>query len=189
MAQPIVFVAAAGDERGRIAEDAFNAVAARMGLPWRACVRDSVQGDARLVVCLSEAEQRISGVVYWQTPQGPLAKAFLEREVMTLIAKLFGGGEAVEVAPSVPSPPPKPAAKPTATVGRETKGRRGKGVTIVSDLALGEEPLRQLAATLKQRCGTGGTVEDGRILIQGDLRERIVGELEKLGYRVKRSGG
>ena len=47
----------------------------------------------------------------------------------------------------------------------------------------------ELAATLKQRCGTGGTVKDGRIEIQGDQRERIVAELEKLGYLVKRVGG
>jgi mannose-6-phosphate isomerase-like protein (cupin superfamily) len=49
--------------------------------------------------------------------------------------------------------------------------------------------LRELATTLKQRCGTGGTVKDGRIEIQGDQRERIVAELEKLGYQVKRVGG
>jgi predicted translation initiation factor SUI1 len=47
----------------------------------------------------------------------------------------------------------------------------------------------QLAALLKQRCGTGGTVKDGRIEIQGDQRERIVAELEKLGYKLKRVGG
>jgi predicted translation initiation factor SUI1 len=49
--------------------------------------------------------------------------------------------------------------------------------------------LRELAALLKQRCGTGGTVKDGRIEIQGDQRERIVAELERLGYKVKRVGG
>ena len=74
-------------------------------------------------------------------------------------------------------------------VGRETKGRRGKGVTIVSDLPLGEPEILALAARLKERCGTGGTVKDGRIEIQGDQRDRVAGELEALGYRVKRSGG
>ena len=74
-------------------------------------------------------------------------------------------------------------------VGRETAGRHGKGVTTVFDTPLSDESLRELAAKLKQRCGTGGTVKDRRIEIQGDQRERIVAELEKLGYKVKRAGG
>jgi translation initiation factor 1 len=74
-------------------------------------------------------------------------------------------------------------------VGRETKGRRGKGVTTISDLCLGETRLLELAAKLKQQLGTGGAVKDGRIEIQGDHRDRIVAELEGLGYRVKRAGG
>jgi len=74
-------------------------------------------------------------------------------------------------------------------VGRETKGRRGKGVTIISDLPLDENGLTELAAKLKTRLGTGGTVKDGRIEIQGDHRDRIVDELEGLGYLVKRAGG
>ena len=53
---------------------------------------------------------------------------------------------------------------------------------------LDENGLKQLAAALKQRCGTGGTVKDRRIEIQGDERERSVVELEKLGYKVKRVG-
>ena len=84
----------------------------------------------------------------------------------------------------------EPARKPvTLKVGRETAGRRGKGVTTVFDLPLDDDGVRELAALLKQRCGTGGTVKDGRIEIQGDQRERIVAELEKLGYKVKRVGG
>jgi translation initiation factor 1 len=68
-------------------------------------------------------------------------------------------------------------------------GKIGKGVTTVFDVPLDERGLRELAGTLKQRCGTGGTVKDWRIEIQGDQRERIVAELEKLGYKVKRVGG
>jgi predicted translation initiation factor SUI1 len=69
------------------------------------------------------------------------------------------------------------------------KGRRGKGVTTVSDLPLDEAGLLELAATLKQWCGTGGTVREGRIEIQGDQRDRLAAVLESLGYRVKRVGG
>jgi predicted translation initiation factor SUI1 len=74
-------------------------------------------------------------------------------------------------------------------VGRETKGRRGKGLTIVSDLPLNESDVTELATKLKTRLGTGGTVKEGRIEIQGDHRDRIVQELEGLGYQVKRAGG
>jgi predicted translation initiation factor SUI1 len=77
----------------------------------------------------------------------------------------------------------------TAKVGRETAGRRGKGVTTVFGLSLPESGLLALATELKQRLGTGGTVKDGRIEIQGDNRDRVVAELVKLGYQVKRAGG
>ena len=73
--------------------------------------------------------------------------------------------------------------------GPRDEGQRGKGVTTISDLPLDEGGLAELAAKLKQRLGTGGTVKDGRIEIQGDHRDRIVADLEGLGYRVKRAGG
>ena len=77
----------------------------------------------------------------------------------------------------------------TVKVSRETAGRRGKGVTVISDLPLTGDQLKELATKLKNSCGTGGTAKDGRIEIQGDLRDRIAAELEKLGYKVKRAGG
>jgi translation initiation factor 1 len=82
------------------------------------------------------------------------------------------------------------AAKPGAVrVGREVKGRAGKGVTTVTGLALSAADIDALATRLKKRCGSGGTVRDGVIEIQGDHRETIVGELVKLGWPAKRSGG
>ena len=87
------------------------------------------------------------------------------------------------------SEPPAPNKSTVVRVGRETKGRRGKGVTIISDLPLDENGVTELATKLKTRLGTGGTVKDGRIEIQGDHRDRIVQELEALGYQVKRAGG
>jgi len=74
-------------------------------------------------------------------------------------------------------------------VSRETKGRKGKGVTLISGLPLDEAGLAALAKDLKQRCGTGGTVRDGVIEIQGDHRDRLVLELQGRGHRVKRAGG
>jgi translation initiation factor 1 len=74
-------------------------------------------------------------------------------------------------------------------VARETKGRKGKGVTVITGLPLNEIELKFLAKDLKQKCGTGGTAKNGVIEIQGDMRDKLVTELESLGYRVKRVGG
>jgi translation initiation factor 1 len=74
-------------------------------------------------------------------------------------------------------------------VGRETKGRKGSGVTLITGVPLDDDGLRQLARELKQRCGTGGTVKAGIIEIQGDHRDTLVGELKTRGYTVKRAGG
>ena len=76
-----------------------------------------------------------------------------------------------------------------ARVSRSTKGRGGKGVTLVTGLPLEEDELVKLAKHLKQRCGAGGTVKDGVIEIQGDHRDPIMSELKRLGYRVKQAGG
>jgi translation initiation factor 1 len=74
-------------------------------------------------------------------------------------------------------------------VGRETKGRKGKGVTVITGVPLAGDALDGLATRLKKRCGSGGTVHEGVIEIQGDHRDAVVAELAKLGYAVKRSGG
>ncbi|MEN6367823.1 MAG: stress response translation initiation inhibitor YciH [Thermoguttaceae bacterium] len=85
-----------------------------------------------------------------------------------------------------PEPPDKTR---VVKVGRETKGRSGKGVTVISDLPLDENGLTEIATKLKTRLGTGGTVKDGKIEIQGDQRDRICQELEGMGYRAKKAGG
>ena len=72
---------------------------------------------------------------------------------------------------------------------RETKGRGGKAVSIVTGLPLASSELKALAKALKQRCGVGGAVKGGEIEIQGDQRQILQAELEKLGYTVKISGG
>jgi len=76
----------------------------------------------------------------------------------------------------------------TVRVGRSTKGRKGKGVTTVEGLGLDVNALKKLAKELKQKCGTGGTVKNGVIEIQGEQRDLIVSELIKKGYIVKKSG-
>lgn len=72
---------------------------------------------------------------------------------------------------------------------RETKGRKGAGVTVVTGLALSDAALVKMAKELKKKCGVGGAVKDGRIELQGDQRERLKAELEAAGYTVKLAGG
>jgi translation initiation factor 1 len=72
---------------------------------------------------------------------------------------------------------------------RESKGRGGKSVTVVTGIPLAESALKSLAKELKKKCGVGGSVKDGNIEIQGDQRSLLQPELEKRGYRVKLSGG
>jgi translation initiation factor 1 len=74
-------------------------------------------------------------------------------------------------------------------VGRETQGRAGKGVTTVTGLPLPPAEIEALARKLKKRCGSGGTVREGVIEIQGDHRDAIVAELVKSGWPAKKSGG
>jgi translation initiation factor 1 len=74
-------------------------------------------------------------------------------------------------------------------VGRETKGRKGAGVTVITGIPTHPEGLKQIAKELKQKCGTGGTVKNGVIEIQGDQRDLLVAELTARGYTAKRVGG
>jgi translation initiation factor 1 len=74
-------------------------------------------------------------------------------------------------------------------VGRETQGRGGKAVTVISGLALGSAELAQLASDLKKRCGCGGTVSNTRIEIQGEHRDVLIAELARRGFIAKRAGG
>src|ERR1700682_6152973 len=82
------------------------------------------------------------------------------------------------------------AAKPAAVrVGREIKGRAGKGVTTVTGLPMSPSDIHSLATRLKKRCGSGGTVREGVIEIQCDHRDVIVAELSRRGWPAKKSGG
>jgi protein-tyrosine phosphatase len=161
---------------------------------------------AHWIVALKEAEhlpllqERFPAwaemIEFWQVDDAPEVLALIEREVMDLAARLIGGGRKRVAPPPETAGEPVVAKKeipkksaPVVRLGRETKGRRGKGVTTVSDVPLDEAGLLEMATNLKDRCGTGGTVKDGVIEIQGDQRDRLAAVLEGMGFRVKRVGG
>lgn len=95
----------------------------------------------------------------------------------------------VDPKPRKSDPLPKAINDGVVRIGRETKGRKGKGVTVISGLPGDDGELRALAASLKRCCGSGGSVKNGTILIQGDHRVALKAELVRLGHRVKLSGG
>jgi translation initiation factor 1 len=74
-------------------------------------------------------------------------------------------------------------------IRREVKGRGGKTVTVAAGFQLDDSGLKMLAAELKRRCGSGGSAKDGEILIQGDHRETVLGELQRRGFTAKLAGG
>ena len=74
-------------------------------------------------------------------------------------------------------------------ISLQTKGRGGKNVTLVKGLPLDTSALAVLAKQLRSACGTGGTVKDGVVEVQGDHVATVMAALQKLGYDVKRSGG
>jgi translation initiation factor 1 len=88
-----------------------------------------------------------------------------------------------------PKPKSLPPQQQIAAILRDRKGRGGKTVTVIRDLQLTPEDMLALARQLKQTCGSGGTVKDGVIEIQGDHREKIAQKLRSLGYKTKLVGG
>lgn len=74
-------------------------------------------------------------------------------------------------------------------IRRETKGRKGAGVTIIDGLALENNALKLLVKKIKQACSSGGAIKEGSVEIQGEHREKVKVLLEKAGYTVKLAGG
>jgi translation initiation factor 1 len=91
-----------------------------------------------------------------------------------------------------PAAPPgvvRPPTQQTAFLHRASKGRGGKVVTLVKNLHLSADDRKALTKHLKQTCGSGGTIKDGVIEIQGDHRETVAVALQQLGYKTKMAGG
>lgn len=91
-----------------------------------------------------------------------------------------------ETAQDAPEADTLPPAKQHLVVRIDRRRRAGKQVTLVDGFVGREADLTALAKTLKTKCGVGGTVEEGQILMQGDLRDKLVTLLGSMGYQVKR---
>ncbi len=88
-----------------------------------------------------------------------------------------------------PKPKSLPPQQQNPRIFRDRKGRGGKTVTVIRDLQLSPTDLKTLGKELKQKCGSGGAIKDGNIEIQGDHRDKVLDELQKLGYQAKLAGG
>lgn len=86
------------------------------------------------------------------------------------------------------TPPQRPKGDGIVRIQRQTSGRKGKGVCLITGIDLDDEQLASLAAELKKKCGCGGAVKDGVIEIQGDKRDLLKTLLEAKNYRVKLAG-
>lgn len=85
--------------------------------------------------------------------------------------------------------PERPKGDGIVRIQRQTSGRKGKGVCLITGVDLNDDELSKLAAELKKKCGCGGAVKDGVIEIQGDKRDLIKSLLEAKGLKVKLAGG
>lgn len=180
--------------------------------PIQAATGDFKKSD--LIIALNQLEHQplmnerfpawAQNVEYWQIEDVPGIFPQIEHEVRNLIVRLIVQGGKRVGAPNTascsrccqPSIACTCAAKskvPLSTnvvhIGRESQGRHGKTVTVIFNLSLDQSGLLELAAELKRLCGSGGTVKDGRIEIQGDHRERLAAELKSMGFWAKRVGG
>ena len=184
-----------------------------MGLPYVAEIKSyslpftkpEIPANKLVVVCLPEEvaviletlDAKSCSFELWDMTAKQATKELVAAEVNGWIARLITGTARLGAPDLTPLPEKIIASaavqpinkKQVISVGRETKGRKGKGVTILSDLPMNEEQIHELATKLKSKCGTGGTVKDRKIEIQGDQRERIILELEKLGFKTKKVGG
>ncbi|MDA3890330.1 MAG: translation initiation factor [Salinivirgaceae bacterium] len=82
-----------------------------------------------------------------------------------------------------------PANKQNLKVSIDKKQRKGKAVTLIEGFVGTDEDLKNVAKTLKTKCGVGGSAKDGEIMVQGEFKQKVADILSNLGYKVKQVGG
>lgn len=181
------------------ARERFNAAADKAEVNWIA-LEDGDERAPDLVIRLLDAEVSDSDSVSFSCPvdswdlsglYGETALAQIDSNIASMMIRLImQGGRRKPLAPASggTASPSSDKGKDRVRVMLESKGRRGKQVTCISGLSLSLAELDNLASRLKQSCGTGGTVKEGRIEIQGDNCDRVLAVLAELGYNAKRAG-
>jgi translation initiation factor 1 len=159
----------------------------------------------QLLDCLKQLNDKVE---FWTVPATldlPAARSYLEAQSKQAIVRLIlkngkrPAGTAGTNCPKCRYPLARctcPKVVPESNkkvefvkVSLDRKARGGKTVTVITGFSLSEEDLIELGAKLKKRCGSGGTVKDGVIEIQGDHRDRMLKDLAEMGYKCKRVGG
>lgn len=180
--------------------------------PTPVAVEDIIAADLSVAILLKEQAPAIKdyltkltrSVEFWELQSEEDLILRIRTEVNNLLIKLIiksgkrpGAQSSISLnqvhAPKTTDSGAKPGGGSVSAaavrVSLEKKGRRGKQVTTVTGLPLLEDALVTLGGQLKQTCGSGGTVKDGVIEVQGDHVKRLLAELEKRGYKPKRKGG
>ncbi|CAN5452485.1 hypothetical protein BH10CYA1_BH10CYA1_26770 [soil metagenome] len=193
-------------EESNEAETIFRIEAEKSELSWIAMSgaagqASDNQNQADLIVILEHAEHPHSPpqskvpIEVWKISTAQEVSTVLKQNISNLVVRLIlKGGKrqpisTPEIIASNTSSATKAAAQAAVRVGMESKGRGGKKVSVISGLPLNDTELDHLTTKLKRTCGTGGTFKDGQIEIQGDHRDKLMAELQKLGYKPKRKGG
>ncbi|MBS1952741.1 MAG: hypothetical protein JST89_01000 [Cyanobacteria bacterium SZAS-4] len=197
----VLFISQNSDE-SRDAARLFQEESTKAELAWSAAAGvfsdiQQLQTSVNLIVLLEHVD--VPHVVptsniateQWRIESAATIKQNISNLIVRLILK--GGKRQPSAQPSgntiSSSTTSKAAAQAAVRVGLESKGRGGKKVSVIYGLPLSDSEFDDLTTRLKRSCGTGGTFKDGQIEIQGDHRDKLMSELQKLGYKPKRTGG
>ncbi len=202
----ILFLSQAADYSEQ-ARALFESEAKKSELDWTAAaaitsnlISSNSADQANLLIVLENKEEPLvvpaniaTEIERWKISAPSEVSKTIEQNIANLIVRLIlKGGKRQPIMPQQQqiTKSQQTAAKTAAVrVSLDSKGRGGKKVSVVSGVPLSQSALEDLTTKLKRTCGSGGTLKDGQIEIQGDHRDKLMAELQKLGYKPKRSGG